>query len=254
MPLTDDALATWNRTGHLTVPDLFTQAAMHAAADDLNIWSREFLQKIPVAEESWFLEKTAVDGRHLRKLDNPVFHRRVFRKLATAPRLLSLVTELIGPHLQIFFSQVFLKPLGTGGPKPVHQDNFYFGTAEPDHVLTAWIAIDDASPDNGCLYFSEGSHRQPVLPHFAPPGEPFHLQVLPESAAQFEMTPAPVPRGGVSFHHGNTLHQSGENHSAAPRRAVAVHFLSRHNRLVSPALDYDPGVRVDVTPQSLEAD
>jgi len=227
---------------------------MLAAAEDLAVWSREFLQSLPGDDESWFLEQTDVDGRHLRKLDNPVFHRNVFRKLATAPRLLELVTELIGSPLQIFFSQAFLKPPGTGSPKPVHQDNFYFGTAEPDHVLTAWIAIDDATLENGCLCFSEGSHRQPVLPHFAPPGEPFNLQVLPESAAQFEMTPAPVARGGVSFHHGNTLHQSGENRSDVPRRAVAVHFLSRHNRLINPALDYDSGVCVDATPQTPEAD
>ncbi|MFP6765576.1 MAG: phytanoyl-CoA dioxygenase family protein [Planctomycetaceae bacterium] len=247
--LSEDQLTAWNSTGHLTVPDLFTRAAMLEAVEDLNIWSREFLQTLSTAEESWFLERTDAAGRHLRKLDNPVFHRKVFRKLATDPRLLSLVTELIGPHLRIFFSQVFLKPPGTGGSKPVHQDNYYFGAAEPDQVLTAWIAIDDATLENGCLHFTDGSHRQPVLPHCAPPDEPFNLQVLPESAAQFQMTPAPVRQGGVSFHHGNTLHQSGENRTAAPRRAVAVHFLSRHNRLVSPALDYDPAICVAATPQ-----
>ena len=132
--------------------------------------------------------------------------------------------RLYGADLRVFFSQVFLKPPEAGGPKPVHQDNFYFGPADRDRVLTVWIAIDEATTENGCLFFVDGSHREAVLPHVAPPDEPFNLQLPAETAARFEMTAAPVSRGGVSFHHGNTLHQSSANGSRNPRRAVAIHF------------------------------
>jgi ectoine hydroxylase-related dioxygenase (phytanoyl-CoA dioxygenase family) len=109
-----------------------------------------------------------------------------------------------------------------------------------------WIAIDEATTENGCLFFVDGSHREAVLPHVAPPDEPFNLQLPAETAARFEMTAAPVSRGGVSFHHGNTLHQSSANGSRNHRHAVAIHFLSGDDRLVAPPLEYDPSVIIRV--------
>ncbi|MBC8327032.1 MAG: phytanoyl-CoA dioxygenase family protein [Verrucomicrobia subdivision 3 bacterium] len=58
---------------------------------------------------------------------------------------------------------------------------------------------------------------------------------------------APVPRGGVSIHHGNTLHQSSANRSDQPRRAVTFHFLRNDARLVNPALAYDPAQAVRIS-------
>ena len=57
----------------------------------------------------------------------------------------------------------------------------------------------------------------------------------------------PVLRGGVSIHHGNTLHQSSANRSAYPRRAVTFHFLRNDSKLVDPALPYDPAHTVKIS-------
>ena len=43
-------------------------------------------------------------------------------------------------------------------PKPAHQDNFYFGPTDIEGVVTAWIALDDATLENGCLYFGDGTN------------------------------------------------------------------------------------------------
>ena len=83
--------------------------------------------------------------------------------------------------------------------------------------------------------------------HTAPEDAPFNLQVLADVAKKYPMTPAPVPRGGVSIHHGNTLHQSSANRSAHPRRAVTFHFLRNDAELVEPALKYDPSHSVKVS-------
>ena len=69
-----------------------------------------------------------------------------------------------------------------GGPKPVHQDNYYFGPKDHDEMVTAWVALDDATVENGCLFFGEGTHLGPVIPHTSPPGEPFNL-LIPEDVA-----------------------------------------------------------------------
>jgi ectoine hydroxylase-related dioxygenase (phytanoyl-CoA dioxygenase family) len=247
MPLTPDQLASYGRAGHLTVPGVFTPAEMDAAIADIHEWGESFLAGLAPEQRRWYVDAGVTSATVLRKLDNPVFHRPAIRALARDPRLVGLVEDLIGAGVTVLFSQVFFKPPHGGGPKPVHQDNYYFGPRDRDAIVTAWIALDDADLENGCMAFGEGSHLGPVHDHVTPPGEPFNLQVPPEIASHVGMTPAPVPKGGVSFHHGTVFHQSADNNSARWRRACAVHYLRNDNALVRPALTYDETlfVRID---------
>ena len=62
------------------------------------------------------------------------------------------------------------------------------------------------------------------------------------------MTPAPVRKGGVSFHHGNTFHQSGPNHSAHWRRACALHYVRNGVEFATPGAALRPRAEdADVT-------
>jgi phytanoyl-CoA hydroxylase len=245
--LNSEQLNTFRQTGHVTVPSVFSAADVRAAVADIETWSDEFLARISDEQKDWFLEKGMGANAQLRKLDNPVFHREWFQRMAKHARLVEIVEQIVGPGVSVFFSQVFMKPPEGGGPKPVHQDNFYFGPDDPDATLTVWIAIDDATVENGCLYYGDGSHQHSVIDHVAPPDEPFNLQVSADQMNGFTMTPAAVPSGGISFHHGNTLHQSSANTSPRPRRAVAMHYLRNDARLVSPTLAYDDAMNVRIT-------
>ncbi|MEQ9409941.1 MAG: phytanoyl-CoA dioxygenase family protein [Fuerstiella sp.] len=245
--LSPDQLTDFRRTGHLTAIGLLDDTQIPEALDDIEVWSRQFLAELNDDRKSWYLEGSDSERPVLRKLDNPVFHRDVFRQMAQNRRLVSVVEQLIGPGVSVFFSQVFCKPPEVGGPKPMHQDNFYFGPDDPEATLTVWIALDTATVENGCLYYGNGTHTGPILPHFAPESEPFNLQIPADATAGIKMTAAPVPRGGISFHHGNTLHQSSANTSAHARRAVAFHYLRNDARLVSPALPYDSSLNVRIT-------
>jgi phytanoyl-CoA hydroxylase len=243
MTLTHEQLDSYRRVGHLTVTGVFTPTDMDQAIADAQAWGDEVVASLGDAERKWYLD-AGVAKQVLRKLDNPAFYRPVFRRLATDPRLVRLVEAIIGPEVTVYFSQIFFKAPEGGGPKPVHQDNFYFGPRDVDEMVTAWVALDDATAENGCLYFGEGTNRGPVIPHIAPPGEPFNLLIPDDIAKRQEMTPAPVPKGGVSFHHGSTYHQSGRNLSNRWRRAVAFHYGSRDTGFVTPALPYDNNVFV----------
>jgi ectoine hydroxylase-related dioxygenase (phytanoyl-CoA dioxygenase family) len=233
--------------GHVTVPGLFSEDEALGAIADIERWGANFLGELSPAQRAWYLDP-GVKGREvLRKLDNPVFHRPVLRALAGKPALVRLVEALIGPGVSVYFSQIFFKPPHGGGPKPAHQDNFYFGPQDRDRLVTAWIALDDATIENGCLYFGVGSNRGALYPHTAPAERPYDLQVAEDRFTDVEMEPAPVPRGGVSFHHGNTLHRSGDNHSPRWRRACAVHYVANDNPFVTPALPYDTSLFVRIT-------
>jgi len=242
-----EQLDAFGRDGQLTVLDLFGVGEIDCALEDLVQWDAEFRTTLNDEDRQWYLENPADPASPFRKLDNPVFHRNAFRELAITSVLVEAVEQLIGAGVSVVFSQVFCKAPEIGGPKPVHQDNFYFAPSDTNALLTTWIALDAATEENGCLHYGLGSHREPVLEHTAPEDAPFNLQVPAVVAKKYPMTPAPVPRGGVSIHHGNTLHQSSANRSAHPRRAVTFHFLRNDAELVEPALKYDPSHSVKVS-------
>jgi ectoine hydroxylase-related dioxygenase (phytanoyl-CoA dioxygenase family) len=97
------------------------------------------------------------------------------------------------------------------------------------------------------MWFGEGTNLGPIYKHVAPENEPFNLQVPADIAHNQKMTPGPVPRGGVSFHHGNTFHQSSDNRSKNWRRACAFHYVQNDTVFATPALPYDHSIVLQVT-------
>ena len=86
-------------------------------------------------------------------------------EFATDPGMLDLVTQLIGPDVILWGSQVFCKPALTGREVPWHQDGQYW-PIRPLATCSVWIALDDVSPENGCMRYIAGSHRnRGLLPH-----------------------------------------------------------------------------------------
>ncbi|MBA63854.1 MAG: hypothetical protein CMJ76_15985 [Planctomycetaceae bacterium] len=243
--LYESQLAEYQHKGHLTINGFYSPQTVTLIIDEINNWADQTRAELGENDQRWYLEQNVPAGVSLfRKLDNPIYNRAILRQLIVTPKLLSIAEQLIGKGLTVFFSQVFMKPARYGGPKPVHQDNYYFGPEDEDRVLTVWMAIDNATLENGCLYYGDGSHHTGVHQHIAPPDEPFNLMVPAEIAAQYPMTPAPVSAGGISLHHGSTFHQSSENRSEFPRRALAMHFIPQDMPLVNPALEYDLSVVV----------
>lgn len=247
MMLTEPDKALYRHFGHLTVPGLFDAHEVDAVIEDIHAWGEEFLAELPPSQRAWFIDGGVTARAVLRKLDNPHHHRDSVRRLARTPALVAVVESLIGAGVSVYFSQVFFKPPEGGGPKPAHQDNFYFGPSDIEGVVTAWIALDDATLENGCLYFGDGSNNGPVYGHFAPESEPYNLQLPAAVLDRQPMSPAPVRKGGVSFHHGNTFHQSGPNHSPHWRRACALHYVRNDVEFATPALPYDHSLKLRIT-------
>ncbi len=247
MQINDSDLAIYRHSGHLTVPGVFDSTRTDAVVADIEQWGESFLAELPAEQRAWYVDGGVKARSVLRKLDNPHHHRDVVRQLAQAPALVALVESFIGPGVSVYFSQIFFKPPEGGGPKPAHQDNFYFGPNDQEGVVTAWVALDDATLENGCLYFGDGTNRGPVYPHEAPADEPYNLQLPAALLARQPMVPAPVMRGGVSFHHGNTFHQSGPNLSTRWRRACALHYVNHRTFFEHPALPYDHGLKLRIS-------
>jgi len=247
MTMDDMDLAFYRHQGHLTVNGVFAPQQMDAVVRDIEQWGETFLAELPPEKRAWFIDGGVSARTVLRKLDNPHFHRDAVQVLARDPKLVGLVEQFLGKGVSVYFSQIFFKPPEGGGPKPAHQDNFYFGPTDIEGVVTAWIALDDSTLENGCLYFGDGTNLGPVYTHFAPENEPFNLQLPASVLDKQPMQPAPVRKGGVSFHHGNTFHQSGPNHSTKWRRACALHYVRNDVEFATPALPYDHSLKFKVS-------
>jgi hypothetical protein len=151
-----------------------------------------------------------------------------FKALISHPQIVAMAKQLTSAQeLRIWHDQVQYKPKEKGGRLHWHQDSPLWPTLQPkDAQISAWVALDDAEADNGCMFMVPGSHRwgnrQQMLDQIPQGGQ------LPEEldGHPLHLIMCPVKKGHVHFHHSLTWHGSGTNHSSRPRRAIAIHFMS----------------------------
>lgn len=146
----------------------------------------------------------------------------VVATVAAQDRILALATLLLGAPAAVRTSQVITKPARHGALVPWHQDASYWGQQT---VATCWIAIDDATAENGCMRLIPGSHQQGQRAFSLQRFEEIHgeLRVTADIDEQRQVALC-LPAGAASFHSPWTLHASGANHSDRRRRAIALTY------------------------------
>lgn len=168
----------------------------------------------------------------VRKICNLVILDPVFGKLLETPSVLSTVTEILGPDVKLLNDQMLCKPARYGSAKPYHQDSPYWPIA-PMELMTMWIALDDATPENGCLRYLKGSHKNGPLPHDETLGYhrmPAGWRDLPGSP---EEVMVPIPAGSCICHHSLVLHETAPNTSWNRRRGLSVVFMRSTSKWTS---------------------
>ncbi|MBA3529942.1 MAG: phytanoyl-CoA dioxygenase family protein [Propionibacteriaceae bacterium] len=150
-----------------------------------------------------------------------------------APRIVDALVGVIGPNVKAMQSMLFIKSEGKPG-QAWHQDEFFIPTR--DRSLTAvWIALDDATIENGCLWVLPGSHQRGVIypareqddPRFDCTTEAYDF---PYSDA--DSVPVEIPAGTAVIFNGYLLHRSLENSGKhGYRRALANHYMSAESLL-----------------------
>src|SRR4029453_2150415 len=91
-------------------------------------------------------------------------------------RIVDVVAGLVGPDVLALQTMLFVKGPGSPG-QGYHQDSFHIIT-EPDTLVGAWVALDRADEENGCVWITSGSQNEPVYPAADAPkghGGDFHL-------------------------------------------------------------------------------
>jgi len=150
-------------------------------------------------------------------------HSAAFFRSAFDPRLLGLITAILGPNVELFMNGqcLYKEPVG-GHPKHLHQDGAYFEHRYEGPVGCLSYVVD-TNVENGALYVAPGSHRLGMLPHV----DTFsHLGLDAEEWPWSRAVPICGQAGDSIFFHVRCVHGSQENHSAAPRPV----FIHRYRR------------------------
>jgi ectoine hydroxylase-related dioxygenase (phytanoyl-CoA dioxygenase family) len=149
----------------------------------------------------------------------PAFHDVLWN-----PAFLVAASQLLGGGVRFWHDQLFCKPSKHGGVVAWHQDYSYWTRTQPMAHLTCWIALDDASRDNGCLWYVPGSHRWRLLPRTGLAGDMNEIMTVltPEQQAAFQPVPIELKKGEATFHHPLMVHGSYENRTDRQRRATLI--------------------------------
>lgn len=192
---------------------------------------RYYAGELDTPDETW----SAPPAEGLRKNDYASLHVRELARLVSQPLIAAGAARLAGTDtIRLWHDQLLYKPVdAAGAPANVgwHTDRQYWQSCTSEQMLTAWIGFHDVDEAGGSVSFIDGSHRWEVS------GLDFFSQDLPGLQARLaaqghspQIRPTRMRRGQVSFHHCRTVHGSGPNHGAGPRRSLAVHLQPGDNR------------------------
>lgn len=165
-----------------------------------------------------------------------------------APRLNACMTALLGEEPFAVQTMLYFKPPGARG-QALHQDQYYL-RARPGTCMAAWMALDPADEENGCMLVVPGSGNLPVLCTERADTTVSFTDVTVPLPEEMPVVPVVMEPGDVLFFNGSVVHGSGPNRSANRfRRALIGHYITGSAEQV--AKFYHPVLRMDGTPVEL---
>jgi len=204
----------YGREGGFALESAFTAdeiAAVIAAIDPLEAETEAFLATRP-------------NGRHVISRAREITFRPhlvtqspVLRAFSKHPVLVDLAHDLIGDDVRLYWDQSVYKKPEADDEFPWHQDNGYTYT-EPQQYLTCWIALTDATIDNGCPWIVPGGHLRGTLAHeWTQLG--FRCLEKPEGAVPLELA-----AGSIAVFSSLTPHRTGPNGTDEVRKAYILQY------------------------------
>ncbi|XP_067341111.1 phytanoyl-CoA dioxygenase domain-containing protein 1 isoform X4 [Channa argus] len=141
-------------------------------------------------------------------------------------------------HPVILQSMYIFKQPGIGGEVTPHQDATFLYTEPLGRVMGIWIALEDATVSNGCLWFIPGSHKNGITRRMVrTPKGTFPLTDFIGQEQTYDdekFVAAPVKQGSVVLIHGEVVHRSAENTSEESRHAYTFHIMESQDTHWSP--------------------
>lgn len=215
----DQTVRTYRDKGFVVVENIYSPAEvkeMTDALDELVESARGMTDHSAVID----LEPSHTpDNPRVRRIKDPFLNAPVFNRMAKHPRLLAVLTNLIGPNLRMHGSKINLKSAAYGSPVEWHQDWAFYPHTNDD-ILAVGVMLDAMTDDNGPLLCVPGSHTGPTFDHHQ---DDRFIGAMDPACCDIDLDTAEKitgAAGSCSFHHVRMVHASGKNTSGQSRRLL----------------------------------
>jgi len=161
-------------------------------------------------------------------------HDPFWVRLISDDRLLDIAEQFIGPDIALFASHYISKPAFDGQPVLWHQDGSYW-PLEPMEVVTLWLAVDDATPENGCMRVIPGSQRMDLyeMKEAKDVVSVLGSQMDPSLVDESKAVDCALRAGGIEVHHPNIIHGSNANLSPNRRAGLTIRYIPTSTRIIT---------------------
>ena len=244
MKLTQRQVAAFQQDGFVAVPGFISetdclQLRSHAAAleaqlradhDHVTVFSATDQSH---GDDDWFLESGDKvrgffedDGSHLNKIGHAMHDLDpIFDRFSRRTGFAEVAADIGMQDPRLVQSMYIFKHPGVGGEVTWHTDHTFLWT-EPRSVVGFWVAIDDATTENGCMWAIPGGHRLPVKSRYVRRGSGTDMEVFDTAPYPTEKAvPLETPRGTLVLLDGALPHWSDVNRSSEPRQAYTLHVV-----------------------------
>jgi phytanoyl-CoA hydroxylase len=216
--LDEGEVRQYDQEGYIVVPGLLDPAATAKLRDELDRFVDEadaFLEQVKDGRLSIAESGAITFSPHL------VVRSEQLRTLSAHPGIVAICTDLLGPDINLYWDQAVYKKPEKPRRFPWHQDNGYT-YVEPQQYLTCWLALTDATVDNGCPWVAPGLHRLGTLAHdFV---EPLGYECFTDPPEGISAVAAQVPAGGAVFFSSLTPHLTGPNTTSDVRKTYILQY------------------------------
>jgi phytanoyl-CoA hydroxylase len=213
--LSPEQVARFDRDGFVVVPDVFDAETMAGIVEEIDGFEARMAAFLTSQDGGRF---SIAEAGAITFTTHLVTRSPAVKAFALHPFFTGVCADLVGPDVNLYWDQAVYKKPEKPRRFPWHQDNGY-AYVEPQQYLTCWVALTDATADNGCPQVAPGLHRAGTLAHSYV--EPLGWECLQayDSAATAE-----VGAGGVVVFSSLTPHLTGPNVTDGVRKAYILQY------------------------------
>jgi phytanoyl-CoA hydroxylase len=252
--LTSEQRRSWENEGYFRIDGFADQAVCTAMLDRVVDIARRFAAGESVGPAYVTPEQNLAAGAAEGGGGNPesfvskIFrlHRdTVFHDFAADLAIVDLLADLFtADAVDCFLSQFIFKNPGAWG-QPWHQDSYYFHF-DPEGgrpIAGVWLAVTEATIENGCLHVMPGSHHEPIhehIPDRRPGANAGYYEIVDHDMSA--AVPVLMNAGDLLVFDSHLMHRSTDNVSSGIRAAMVYHYCRAGvtDRLDSPLNDFMP--------------
>jgi ectoine hydroxylase-related dioxygenase (phytanoyl-CoA dioxygenase family) len=231
--ITAENIRFYKDYGYLVARGLFSTAAVEELKNDT---AKIFKGDYGEVEGMLPIGDNETDADVLKKYVAIHFPHKissVIKRYLSHNAVVDVLTKIVGPNVKCMQSMLFVKGPGKAG-QSWHQDEFYIPTRDKS-LIGVWIAIDNATVENGCLWVIPGSQQPGYIMPRAENHSNEYADVDTINVSGYpaeELIPLEAKKGDVVFFNGYLLHSSLRNKTADHfRTALVNHYMSAESML-----------------------